>query len=517
MPSKAAKRSQQPQQQYKILARPSSSDTVVASQSNPELWQFEIPRHRPRLLPSSSDAITPQSTPELQIENPRKPPSTATSSVVTQAMPVTPTRPASMHILPSRGQHQSESSIPVVKPHPHNQVAPASPSQRPARNTARPASRPKPQTPARSSVTPSRAYAGPTFHASPAASALPMPTFFSKSVPEQKKSSGLKAMMEREGNEESSDQSDESPTLRKTQLDATHAVREKSPLDIFFHTDRKKKAEEATINVPGDEPSVLSPATSSSYLTDSSKSPGLYGTQRPCHTPGSSVGGLFPLDFEDRNWISPISKQRDPLQPMTASAPIRVPANDDQTRSLALKNLLLSPVPQRPATASPHSRVTVSDNHVPQALSSRNLSGPSTPLFHHDSTSNSHGRPSSGFPFFENSPCSSPSNRLSRHQLNPSNLRKQVTTARSTEHDRPPEFPTSTTPHPNESPSLLGRQSCAAALQNSSCRTSKSNVPSQNSVPAIRDPAQMKLMEDYLRRVLQLDTLGSDGAKEVVT
>ena len=45
------------------------------------------------------------------------------------------------------------------------------------------AQRPNTFTPGRDSGTPSRAYAGPTFHASPAASSLPMPKLFSRSLP----------------------------------------------------------------------------------------------------------------------------------------------------------------------------------------------------------------------------------------------------------------------------------------------------------------------------------------------
>ena len=544
MPSKAAKRSQQVLPKYQILARPNSSDTGT-SQSIPELWHFKIPRHRARGLPSSSDTITSQctpkhqvetsqSSPEPQVEKLRYPSSATTSSL--QAMPVTPTRPASMHIIPSHGQHQSESSVPAVKPHQHNQASSTSPSKRPAYSTSKSATRRKPQTPARSSATPSQAYAGPTFHASPAASALPMPTFFlSKSVPEQKKSSGLKAMMDREGNEESSDQTDESPTLRKSQLVSTQPFRKESPLDFFFQADRRKKEEDSTKNVLSEEPGILSPATSASYLTDSSQSPGS-GTNRSSHTPSSSVGGLFPLDSEDPNRSSPTSKQRGPLQralfrdlERTVSTPAALTAHtshDEQTKTktLALKSLLLSPIPQRPATASPHSRVSVSDNHVPQALPlPHNPSGPSTPSFHLDSESTNHRSPT-GFPFSENSPYNSPyntpSSRSPRHRPNPSTLRQQVTTARTERHS-PAKLPPATILH-NESPNLLNRQSCAAALQNGTCRTSKPNVSSQNSVPGIhntplRDPAQMKLMEDYLRRVLQLDTLGSDGAKGVAT
>ncbi|MCJ1427083.1 hypothetical protein MMC29_004986 [Sticta canariensis] len=55
---------------------------------------------------------------------------------------------------------------------------------------------PKPQTPSRSTATPSQAYAGPLFHASPAASALPIPKWFSKTVNERKAHDPCEAPLE---------------------------------------------------------------------------------------------------------------------------------------------------------------------------------------------------------------------------------------------------------------------------------------------------------------------------------
>lgn len=534
MASKAAKKSQQPQQQYKILARPSSSD-VTTPKSTPQLSEFETPRRTPAVSP---DIIAPKATPEPPIENPLNHSSETSLSSGMKNLPVTPIRPVSMHVIPSHRHRESKASLiserrvsiaPMTKTQRRNQATSAFPNQNPARNTPTSANWPKQQTPVRSSVTPSQAYAGPTFHASPAASSLPMPTFFSKSVPEPRKSSGLKAMMEDDANGGSSDQADESPTLRKTRLDVSRMAMDDSPLDICFHADRNRKVEEKAKLVPSNEATILSPATSTGNLTDSSKSPSSQGTHQSSHTPNSSIGGLFPLDFEDSNYSSPSPEPGGRLQPKllrdserSASTPSSIPTqlSREQMKALALKQLLLSPDQQRPATVSPDSRVTGSGNHVSQAFPSpHNPSGPSIPLFCHDSESTNHGS-TSGFPFFECSPSITPSGP-SRHQATPSNLRQQVTSPKVTEYHRLPKFPTANTPpHTNESYNLLNRQSCAAALHNSPCR--EPNVPPQNSIPAtpdtpLRDPAQTKLMEDYLRRVLKLDTLSSEGAKGVVT
>ena len=107
----------------------------------------------------------------------------------------------------------------------------------------RPASQPKlSQTPTRKIYTPSQAYAGPTFHASPAASALPLPKFLSKSVPEQPKASDLKetteldvdlVAMDHITEAEPSDQGEESPSLRKSRAIRINQAEDDFPHDIF--------------------------------------------------------------------------------------------------------------------------------------------------------------------------------------------------------------------------------------------------------------------------------------------
>jgi hypothetical protein len=71
------------------------------------------------------------------------------------------------------------------------------------------------------------AYAGPTFHASPAPSTLPIPSFYSKSVPD---SPGLRKFMK------------DSPLSQKPPMPNSTVSREESPLDIFFKADKEEKA-----------------------------------------------------------------------------------------------------------------------------------------------------------------------------------------------------------------------------------------------------------------------------------
>ncbi|KAL2067957.1 hypothetical protein VTL71DRAFT_16055 [Oculimacula yallundae] len=83
------------------------------------------------------------------------------------------------------------------------------------------------------------AYAGSTFHASPAPSALPIPSFYSRSVPD---SPGIKGLKSLKG--AASPATDSTPT--RTTPSADQLRREESPLDLFFKADREERARSAS-------------------------------------------------------------------------------------------------------------------------------------------------------------------------------------------------------------------------------------------------------------------------------
>ncbi|KAF2158072.1 hypothetical protein K461DRAFT_274314 [Myriangium duriaei CBS 260.36] len=87
-------------------------------------------------------------------------------------------------------------------------------------------------------ATPSKpSYAGAAFHASPAPSSLPVPKFFSKSVPSANADSGLQAKLEREG-----DRSDSNEPPCPNLAPPPSRTGDKTPLDMFFNADRQEKA-----------------------------------------------------------------------------------------------------------------------------------------------------------------------------------------------------------------------------------------------------------------------------------
>lgn len=110
-----------------------------------------------------------------------------------------------------------------------------------------------PDTPAKE-----QAYAGPTFQASPAASALPMPKF-SKSVPNAGMRGSMSARLAAEKAPSSDvEQSDQSSPEADVVAPAVPR-REESPLDLFFKADREEKEKSRS----GSQ--TLSPATANNY------------------------------------------------------------------------------------------------------------------------------------------------------------------------------------------------------------------------------------------------------------
>ena len=143
------------------------------------------------------------------------------------------------------------------------------------------------------------AYAGPTFHASPAPSTLPIPSYYSKSVPD---SPGINALQSRK--EETSSSGVDSPTPPRAKIAAAQPHREESPLDFFFKADREEKArarsassshgtasESGPFPLPSDSPQNLH----DNLLTSNQ------GRARGTHFSGGSTSALFAMELDGTN------------------------------------------------------------------------------------------------------------------------------------------------------------------------------------------------------------------------
>ena len=146
------------------------------------------------------------------------------------------------------------------------------------------------------SVTPVKpAYAGPTFHASPAASALPMPKFLSKSVPDPNADQGLQALMERE--EAKDDHEVQANEPRNSSL-STQAVQ--SPLEIFFRADREEKARRVVSSPGHNSPSSRASPLSTRHQTPADRDLSAVGSpfKRPVST-GQYGKEMFMMELND--------------------------------------------------------------------------------------------------------------------------------------------------------------------------------------------------------------------------
>ena len=141
-----------------------------------------------------------------------------------------------------------------------------------------------PQSSAKPILTPSTAaYAGPTFHASPAPSALPIPSFYSRSVPE---SPGMKIM------KEASQSPPDAPPSSKTQVQ-----REESPLDFFFKADREEKARARSATLVANKPTgPFLPPSGSPQTSQTPPVPSHHA--RPRTSKRNSSSGMFAMELD---------------------------------------------------------------------------------------------------------------------------------------------------------------------------------------------------------------------------
>lgn len=371
-------------------------------------------------------------------------------------------------------------------------------------STPRPIHRTISLTPGRKSSTPSQAYAGPTFHASPAASSLPMPRFFSKSVPEINKAPSMQSAIEKETTEESSEQSEESPTPVFARRIGNEQTREESPLDVFFRADREQK--ERLRKEQG-----ASPATQRVVNQLDLERPRNHSR----HSTNGSMGGVFSMDLESKEEPIQASHEKSFSEPVAGTVDtnntnpspfvgkFETPQEAEQRRAktIALKKFLLSSATSPKDSESKPGHSSSSDNPTMGRNPSPQQPKPSTgpQIFKHLATENAR----------QMSPCPRPS----------SNLRKEISASALPDSEPISELPATPTP------SRTRNAYRSAPLQGESTATldgasfsSQVQLPSKRSTPALTtaiSSSPYKSMEDDLRRILKLDVLSSDGATGV--
>lgn len=427
----------------------------------------------------------------------------------------------------------------------NSQRTSSSPVVRADTATSRSGSQSSSSTPVRPTASPMKtAYAGPTFHASPAPSALPMPSFFSKSVPEVNSDKARTVPVDEDASETGGD------CLRKenAQITEQRHAQEESPLDIFFKADRHEKAERRKSSAPilpsgmaSPSPlrsSSLAPISSSTSLSD------VRARHHSRHPTDDSIGGMFALEMDGAStgqkamgpaFATPYKQRMEAIRSNTApSNMISQTYHDEEQRKAktkALKMLLLTPEEQRPASASTES---VGSSHFldssPKSVSaspsirsgncSRYVSGPPGPVppWHPSATTAQSQHRGSLATLGQSSPMATTSSSP-RPRPPSSGLRQEVMPSKVLDETKPSAF--SSLPSKNRSESSTISQNNTNAHLNGKVflptLTQTSSAPQSRAgsdVSSVRNFPDIKTMEDDLRRILKLDMLGNAGAKD---
>ncbi|KAI5854932.1 hypothetical protein BZA05DRAFT_253801 [Tricharina praecox] len=203
--------------------------------------------------------------------------------------------------------------------------------------------------------TPPKAYAGPTFHHSPAPSTLPLPKFFfSKSVPSAR-TQGLQAMMEEDDN---------SSTTTGSQPSSPPV---EGPLEQLFRADREEKARKNR---------------SFSDNSDSDSTPEIFGRDIFSMDPESPVRTVF--NTPRSSVVRPTAGERAVTEPMFTmdslnanlpASPASTGRNLDEAERIAKTAALRQLLFQQPGispVASPVQHRAVPDTHSTPVSAARN-------------------------------------------------------------------------------------------------------------------------------------------------
>ncbi|EFR00839.1 hypothetical protein MGYG_03844 [Nannizzia gypsea CBS 118893] len=434
----------------------------------------------------------------------------------------TPAASRDSNVASDSGNHGPESAVKAKngrsakKNRDNNKNSPA-----PARNANHAHGHGHRHTSSQSSIKDSPHYAGPTFHASPAPSALPIPSFFSKSVPE----TDHRTSDDLQDESPDTDPGDSTPTKanngpQPSQQEAGTA----SPLDFLF-----KAALKARVANPVSELEDSGPFNASTPPKNEA---------RPQQGERQVSGGVFPLELEGSDARMPpigpsfATSFKDRMNALRATSPGKqgTPAaakdniNDNKIKSQALKNLLLNPPPQRAASASP--RLTDPSNGASNHNNSNNnnfrmsgdysmyqqptryASGPASPVpFTHSGkplgTRNELSGPeSSSIPQqYLASLCAQP------HRAPSSGLRTMVsptspvTPPRQQSFSRYAQFGLGSAPPAHSS---YNGGTLTSPTPNRTMHPISSTPPARNGPPPKLDSAETKRMEDDLRRIVRI-------------
>lgn len=343
------------------------------------------------------------------------------------------------------------------------------------------------------------AYAGPTFHASPAPSALPIPSFFSKSFPESDLAPTLETDSEDAETEQDLEITPSKPRARPPPAPSSQSTSngaEPSPLDFLFKAAVQARNSNSARS-PESAARMRSPQTDSKVLPS-----------KPHTAPGDVFAFEMGSPNQARTNIGPAfaPSYKDRMDALRSSS-----SPDDQRRAKneELKHLLFNPRPQKPPSSvspapapnqhGPYApRPNINSNVPHYATPTRTHSGPPGPLSHsfagqQQPVPNSAGRPPVSYPYANGS-------EPFRNTNSP--LRREV--------------PTNTHPSTRSSPSPYGYHMPNAPMQPDFASPQPQygnaafNMPTNSPSPS--RSTETKQMEDDLRRILNIRAAPTSSA-----
>lgn len=235
------------------------------------------------------------------------------------------------------------------------------------------------QTPSHSVASPqmkdSAAYAGPTFHASPAPSALPMPSFFSKSAPD----SDLVPPIETDSDTAEMEPEPElTPSKPRSRPQTTGNEPKPTPLDFLFQAAVQARNTKSTSSPEVNK--VRSPQTESKAMRSNPDGMFAFEMENSVSPRNSHIGPSFAPSYQDR------------MNALQSARPSSTPQSPDITeeqrrmKTEELKHLLLNPRPQKPPSAQPNPDQAAFGAHPsnipPYATPMRTSSGPPMTMSH---------------------------------------------------------------------------------------------------------------------------------------
>lgn len=185
------------------------------------------------------------------------------------------------------------------------------------------------------------AYAGPTFHASPAPSSLPMPKFLPKSAPDADLVPPL------ETDSDSADLSPEpetTPSRRRSRNPPVNEEPKPTALDFMFQAAKQAKENKATSS-PDVSRTLRSPQTEPMAARSNPDGRFAFDTGND-YSRNSHIGPSFAASYQER--MAALRPSSVPQSPEVSEA-------ERKAKTEQLKDLLLNPRPQKPPSAAPYS------------------------------------------------------------------------------------------------------------------------------------------------------------------